>query len=77
MEKMKIGDLVKYVFNTENTKIMGTGIIVDSGKRNNDAPKNIHGLDAEVYYVHWPREGYFVKSGWYPSTCLEVISRSE
>ena len=72
-KQMKIGDLVKYIFNTEHTELQGIGIITDSGMNNKNAPKNIHGGKAEVYFVRWCRATQTV-AGWYPSTCLQVIS---
>ena len=43
MCEMKIGDLVKYVYNTDHTDLLGIGIITDTGKNNSAAPKNIYG----------------------------------
>jgi len=70
---MKIGDLVKYVYNTDHTDLLGIGIITDTGKNNSAAPKNIQGNPSDVYYVRWRKISYITRSGWYPSTCLEII----
>lgn len=69
---MKIGDLVKYVYNIDHTISQGVGVIIDTSKNSNEAPKDINGK--ETYLVRWCKKINPTSSGWYPPTCLEVIS---